>query len=423
VLWDGHYTNLKLVATIFEDSEGKHQVSIPMGSFWATSISIENAPQTAPVMGSEISIGKLVAGFWNPEAVQAEYNSKSQVSAQSGTLRFVSSQSIKLEEAKVSMPSCQLDARLDFSSIPLGKTSFDFKLGDSGLILHDGRFASPGITRTIPARLDCKDFHAVLSSFRTGRLVADISPSEIKFKTSITDAGGAFLARIGAQPEVPVIGQGRLSTVAIEAPSLRKPDEATIGQVAIGGLQFSSSIIPTIANFRRLANDIGNSLALPDFLSPEQQQLKAIQDSADALTKLSNSAADVLVHIPATEVKFLTDQKLKELGIRKIIDFGFGKQEILAFIPASGTNSPVSLALHLAISIGDTYVSVRPSISFATLSSFSSAQVSSGKRTPEQLAEFLAVKLGPIAKPLTTLDTQIKIPIPTNNVYPPCQHL
>jgi hypothetical protein len=369
-------------------------------------------------MGATISFKKFLADSWNSEAIDEVYNSNSQVVSQSGNMRFAVSQPLKLSAAKVSVPSCQLDSALDFDSLATSQAVFDLKFGEASLVLNEGHFAAAALSRTDASRLDCTKFHTALASFKTTPIQADISPTQVKFRTTVASANGAFLANIGHPVALPVIGRGRLTTTAIETVTTRGDDGSTIDEVSISGLKYASTGTPTVATFRSLANDIARSLALPDFLSPEQQQLTAIDKTTEALNQLSGSAADVLVHIPSVEIKFLTDKKLKDMGIPKLIDFGFGKQEILAFVPAPATNSPVSLVLHLAIDVDDTYLSVRPSISFATLSALTSIQVGRGKRTPGEIGLFLARQLAPIITPLTTLDTQIKVPIPTNNIYP-----
>jgi hypothetical protein len=418
ILWEGRYRELSLIALISETSDGKDHVSIPVGSLWATSVSVDTAPAVTPLMGSDISIPKLVGGFWNVEAIDADYNAKREVSSQTGTFRFIDSQPVTLPAARLTMPSCQLDATLAFKSVPQSTTAFDFKLGESQLVINSGRFASAALVRPSATRLDCTGFHAVLATVTTGVLTADISAKDITFRSSITAATGAFLAKIGGPLAIPAIGRGRLSTTSIEATTLRAPDAATIDQLSVAGLRFVTHVTPGAANFRTLANDVGNTLALPDFLSPEQQQLKEIAATAAALTELTKTTSDVLVHIPGDEINVLVAAKLKEVGIPNAISFGFGKQEILAFVPAPRANSPVSLVLHLAAAIEDTYVSVRTSVSFAPLSSLSSTQIGPGKTTLAQLAGYLLAKLAPVINPLTKLDTEIKVPIPTNDVYP-----
>jgi hypothetical protein len=286
------------------------------------------------------------------------------------------------------------------------------------LTLYEGRFVAPALASATPTRMDCSAFHAALASFRLSPLSAEITPTDIRFKTSLPEASLAFLAKSAAEESVPVIGRGRVSG-SIEASSPRTPDSALIDQVSISGLQFATTVIPNTQSYRSLANDLGRALALPDFLSPEQQQLKAIEDTADALSRLSGaSSPDVLAHIPAIDLKLLADQKLEQLGLPKLIGFGFGKQEILAYVPAARANSLASVILHLAVSIGDTYVSVRPSISFAALASFRSSQIGEGKKTPDQIMAFLEKQLAPVVTPLTSGNTEIKIPIPTNDVVP-----
>lgn len=418
VIWEGGYTDLKLVATLSIDADGKRQLDIPAGSLWVRSIVINNPPPTASVMGANIAISKLSAGFWNPDPVRVGYDTTSQVSSQVGALRFLTSQQIKLQAAKLSVPSCQLAASLDFDSAPPSQTAFDYKLGDSILTIHNGRFVSSAFARRAPTRIDCTTFHTVLTSIATGPLIAEISPSDIEFRSSIISARGAFLAKLGGEPSLPVIGRGRVSTTAIEASTSRASDDPEIDRMSVGGLQFISAAPPGVSNYRRLANDIGVTLALPDFLSPDQQQLKAIDDTSDALSKLSLTTSDVLVHVPGTEINALIAQKLKEIGIPRLISFGFSKQEVLAFIPSPSVNSPVSLALHMAVSVGDTFVSIRPSVSFAPLSNFSSSQLGPGKKSLADIASYWTKKLSPILKPLTTLNTEIKIPIPTSDVEP-----
>ena len=418
VLWEGRFTHLKLSAVLSEDSEGKRRVRIPAGSLWIPSLSVAAPPALSPVMGGTISFKTFVGATWNSEAIDEIYNSKSEVVSQSGNMRFAISQPTKLSAAKVSIPSCQLDSSLDFDSIAGSSAVFDLKLGESSLVLNEGHFAAAAQAKADASRLDCTSFHTALANFKTTSILTDISPSQIRFKTTVASANGAFLANIGGPVVLPVIGRGRLNATTFETVTTRNDDSATIDQVSISGLNYASTATPTVATFRTLANDIASSLALPDFLSPEQQQLKAIDETTEALNQLSGSAADVLVNIPSVEIKFLTDKKLKDLGIPKLIDFGFGKQEILAFVPAPAANSPVSLVLHLALAVRDTYLSVRPSISFAALSALTSNQIGPGKRTPIEIASFLAKQLAPITTPLTTLDTQIKVPIPTSNVAP-----
>jgi hypothetical protein len=417
VLWEGRFTHLKLSAVLSVDSEGRRSVRIPAGSLWIPSISIASPPASAPVIGATVSFKRFLGDTWNSEVIEEVYNSKSEVVSQSGNIRFSVSQPTRLSAAKVSIPSCHLDSSLDLDSIATSPAVFDLKLGESSLVLNEGHFAGTVLARTDASRLDCTSFHAALANFRTTSILTDISPSQVKFKTTVASANGVFLANIGGPALLPVIGRGRLTT-AVETVTPRSDDSATIDHLSISGFTYTTSVPSTAATFRSLANDIGRSLALPDFLSPEQQQLKAIGETTEALNQLSGSAADVLVHIPSAKIKLLTDKKLTELGIPKLIDFGFGQQEILAFVPAPALNSPVSLVLHLALAVGDTYLSVRPSISFAALSTLTSNQIGPGKRTPIEFASFLAKQLAPITTPLTTLDTQIKVPIPTSNVVP-----
>jgi hypothetical protein len=418
ILWEGSFTHLKLSAVVSEDSEGKRRLRIPVGSLWIPSLSVATPPAATHVMGATISFKKFLGDTWNSEVIDEVYNSKAEVVSQSGNIRFAISQPTRLSAAKVSIPTCQIDSSLDFDSVATSPAVFDLKLGESSLVLNEGHFASTALARTDTSRLDCTGFHTALSNFRTTTILTDISPSQIKFNTTVASANGAFLANIGGPVALPIIGRGRLTSTAVDTVTTRRDDSATIDQMSISGLNYVSTATPTAATFRTLANDIASSLALPDFLSPEQQQLKAIDETTEALNQLSGSAADVLVNIPSVEIKFLTAKKLKDLGIPRLIDFGFGKQEILAFVPAPAANSPVSLVLHLALAVGDTYLSVRPSISFAALSGLTSNQLGPGKRTPMEIASFLGKQLAPITTPLTTLDTQIKVPIPTSNVAP-----
>src|ERR1019366_1584483 len=52
------------------------------------------------------------------------------------------------------------------------------------------------------------------------------------------------------------------------------------------------------------------------------------------------------------------------------------------------------------------------------ISSWGSAQIGPGKRTLAEISAYLLAKLASIIGPLTKLDTEIRVPIPTNNVYP-----
>jgi hypothetical protein len=419
VLWEGHYKGrLKLNAVLSEGSDGKTQVTIPLGSLWLSSISIDNPPEVEPVIGSTISIPKLEAGAWNAEEIQAQYTARHEVETQTGTLRFVSLQSFALPAAKLSMPLCDLADNVNFNSAPQSETSFDFHLGQASIILNKGRFTAAAIKKQERSQLNCQSFHSAIESFDTSTLTADISPAEVKLKTSIPRATGLFLARIGAGGQLPLVGRGKVALDSIEASSPRNPNEAIFGQPFLSGLRYVSGVSPSVANARSVANDVGNTLNLPDFLSPEQQQLKAIEDTAQALTAIAQTTSDVLVHVPGDEVNYLVANKLKEIGIPKVISFGFGKQEVLAFIPASTSTNPTALTLHLALSVGDTYLSIRPSIYFGAIGSFTSAQTGSGKKTVDDLKAYLEKKLAPLLNPLTKFDTNIKVPIPTNNVYP-----
>jgi len=419
VLWQGPYKDrLTLSAMVSEGSDGKTQVTIPVGSLWLSSISIDNPPEVEPVMGSTISIPKLEAGAWNAEEIQAQYTAGHVVESQTGTLRFVSVQSFALPAAKLSMPLCELAGSVNFNSVPQSATSFDFRLGEASIVLNKGRFAAVAIKKQERSKLDCQSFHSAIESFNTGALTADISPTEVKLRTSIPRATGLFLARIGAGGPLPLVGRGRVALDSIEASSPRKTNEAIFGQPSLSGLRYVSAVSPTVANARSVANDVGSTLNLPDFLSPEQQQLKAIDDTAQALTAIAQTTSDVLVHVPGDEVNYLVARKLKEIGIPKVISFGFGKQEVLAFIPASTASNPTALTLHLALSVGDTYLSIRPSIYFGAIGNFTSAQTGSGKKSVDDLRAYLEKQLAPLLNPLTKFDTNIKVPIPTDNVYP-----
>jgi hypothetical protein len=194
VLWEGHYKGrLKLSAVLSEGSDGKAQVTIPVGSLWLSSISIDNPPEVEPVIGSTISIPKLEAGAWNAEEIQAQYTARHEVESQTGTLRFVSLQSFALPAAKLSMPLCDLADNVNFNSVPQSETSFDFHLGQASIILNKGRFTAAAIKKQERSQLNCQSFHSAIESFDTSALTADISPAEVKLKTSIPRATGLFL--------------------------------------------------------------------------------------------------------------------------------------------------------------------------------------------------------------------------------------
>jgi hypothetical protein len=420
VLWEGHYSGnggLKLSSILSETQDGKAHVKIPAGSLWMSAIVIDNPPQVEPVIGATVAVPKLQGSAWNTEEIQSDYTARHEVESQAGTLRFASAQSFTLPSANLSMPVCDLRGQVSFASIPQTETSFDYRLGQETLFLSKGRFSAAAFKKHDPSRLDCKSFNSAVEMLDTATLTADISATDVKLRTSISRAAGVFLARIGAG-ELPLLGRGRVSVDSIEAVSPRSPAGAVFGQPSVSGFHYTSALLPSVANFRAVANDVGSALNLPDFLSPEQQQLKAINDTEQALTSLSQSTPDVLVHVPGDEINYLVGRKLKEIGIPKAISFGFGKQEVLAFIPASTASNPTALTLHLALSVGDTYLSVRPSIYFGSVGSFSSAQIGAGKKSTDDLAAFLQKQLAPLINPLLKFDTNIKVPIPTNNVYP-----
>jgi hypothetical protein len=417
VLWQGKYDTLKLALTLTDSSDGKsHQMTIAPSSLWASSISIQTPPTVLPIMGGTVTLPKLTAKFWNSQSISASYDSQSHVSSQTGSLRFDTQQVVKLPGANFSLPTCEIEKALDLSSSAGNSVGFEYALNEATLTLNNGYFYASEVNATDASELNCGRFHANIDNFSSGQIMVEVKPDSIQVKSSISQANGSFLAATGEKIPIPVIGMGKATVASLSASCERKPDVVTINQMTVAGLNFLSSRKPTALNFRSIANDVADNLALPDFLSPQQQQLKAIRATADQLKQLTRP--DVLAHVPATEIKMLVNEKLKEIGISKLISFDFGKQEVLAFVPSAQANSSISLALHLAISIEDTYASVRPSVSFAPVSAFSSRQLSGARHTPDEFLAFLDAQLAPIVGPLRKFDTEIKVPIPTVPAVP-----
>lgn len=417
ILWQGKYDTLKLALTLSDSSDGKtHDVTIPPSSIWISSISIQTPPKILPIMGGTVTLPKLTAKAWNPQPISATYDSQSRVSSQTGSLYFQTSQVVKLPGANFSLPACEIDRSLDLSSSPGTSVGFEYALSEGTLTLNKGHFYAAALTANDASILNCGTFHANIHDFSSGQIFVEVQPDQIQVKSSVLHATGSFLAKTGQNISVPIIGMGRAAIASLSASCERKPDNVTVNQLTVAGLDFLSNRKPTASSFRSIADDVAEDLDLPDFLSPTQQQLKAIRATAEQLLQLSRP--DVLVHVPATDIKMLVNDKLKDIGISKVISFDFGKQEILAFVPSAQVNSPISLALHLAISIEDSYASVRPSVTFAPLSSFSTSQLRGAGHTPGELLAFLDTQLAPIVGPLQKFDTEIKIPIPTSPTVP-----
>ncbi len=135
VVWEGKYRELRLIALTSSAAEGKNHVSIPVGSLWVSSLSVENAPAVMPLMGSDVSLPRLVGGFWNVAAIEADFNAKGDKSSHAGRVRFIDSQSVTLRAAKLPCRAASLTRHLRSCRFLKVPKSFDFKLGEAGLEL------------------------------------------------------------------------------------------------------------------------------------------------------------------------------------------------------------------------------------------------------------------------------------------------
>jgi hypothetical protein len=172
--------------------------------------------------------------------------------------------------------------------------------------------------------------------------------------------------------KTPVVLGGRWTVADLIARSARSKDAAVAAAPFEVADVINSAFASTASSAAVLAQGGGDwkdLLAAVGWLNPEAQRRRAIEDTRKQLA--NQQAPGLFVFLKREDIEPYMETRLKEVLLGVPVDLVFGKQEFLVGL-AKGATPPVPLdfQIHLAPSIVESDLILRPSISIAALGNY-----------------------------------------------------